>query len=222
MADRMRDLLWAEAAEICRAIRAHPFIAGLADGSLGHDRFRYYVVQDAHYLRNYARVLAICAAKAPVDAELAMFIEHAGAAIDAEQQLHAELLAGLGLDAGRAAALPIAPVTHAYVSYLLAIGYGGSYAEAVAAVLPCYWIYARVGDHLQQCGSPDPLYQRWIDMYAGAEYQAVVDAVLGVTDRIGSQVSQREKELMCGHFHATARYEWMFWDAAYQLADWPV
>lgn len=222
MADRMRDLLWADVAEIYRGICAHPFVTGLTDGSLDHDRFRYYIVQDAHYLRHYARALAVCAAKAPGETELAMFAEHAGAAIAAERQLHAELLAGLGLDAGHAAALPVGPVTQAYTSYLLATVYGGCYAEAVAAVLPCYWIYARVGEHLQQRGSPDPLYQRWIDMYAGQEFQGVVTAVLEVTDRIGAQASQYEKDLMRNHFHTTTRYEWMFWDAAYAMADWPV
>ena len=45
-------------------------------------------------------------------------------------------------------------------------------------MLPCYWIYARVGEELLGRGSPDPLYARWIAMYGGEEFQAVVDAVL--------------------------------------------
>lgn len=222
MTDRIRDLLWADAAEIYRKICAHPFLTGLTDGSLSHDRFRYYVVQDAHYLRAYARALAGCAAKAPNETELAMFAEHAGAAIAAEQELHGGLLAELGPAADEAAALPVTPTTQAYASYLLAATGSGSYSEAVAAVLPCYWIYARVGEHLQRHGSPDPLYQRWIAMYAGQEYQGVVNAVLEVADRVGADVSPRDRELMRRHFHTTARYEWMFWDAAYRLEDWPV
>ncbi len=222
MTDRIRDLLWADVAEIYRGICGHPFVTGLTDGSLGRNRFRYYVVQDAHYVRGYARALAACAARAPGETELTMFAEHATGAIAAEQQLHGELLAGLGLGAEEAALLPVTPETQAYVSYLLAVTGSGSFAEAVAAVLPCYWIYARVGEHLQQSGSPDPLYQRWIDMYAGQEYQAVVDAVLEVADRIGGQASQREIGLMRRHFHTTARYEWMFWDAAYHMQEWPV
>ncbi len=222
MADQIRDLLWSDAAEIYRGICAHPFITGLTDGSLGHDRFRYYVTQDGHYLRGYARALAGCAAKAPTEADLVMFAAHAGEAIAAERMLHTELLAGLGLGADRAASLPVAPTTQAYVSYLLAVTHTGSYAEAVAAVLPCYWIYARVGEHLQRSGSPDPLYRRWIAMYAGEDFQAVVKAVLAVTDRIGAAASPREQRLMRRHFHATARYEWMFWDAAYRMEEWPV
>src|SRR5699024_6770488 len=155
MAERMRELLWGDVAGIYRGICEHPFITGLTDGSLSHDRFRYYIAQDAHYLRAYARALAGCAAKAPLAAELTMFVEHAGVAIAAERELHAGLLADLGLDAEQAAARPLSPTTQAYASYLLAITATGSYAEAVAAVLPCYWIYARVGEHLQRRGSPE-------------------------------------------------------------------
>ncbi|OBJ71394.1 thiaminase II [Mycobacterium sp. 1274756.6] len=222
MASRTRDLLWADAAEIYRGICAHPFISGLTDGSLERERFRHYIVQDAHYLRGYAKALAVCAAKAPDEAELMMFAEHAGQAVAAEREMHAELLDGLGLDAERAAALPIAPTTQAYVSYLLAVTYSGSYAEAVAAVLPCYWIYARVGEHLQAGGSTDALYRRWIDAYAEAEFQAVVEAALTVTDRIGARAAEDELAAMRRHFHTTARYEWMFWDGAYRMEQWPV
>lgn len=220
MLERTRDLLWSDTAEIYRRICAHPFIGGLVDGSLGRDRFRHYLVQDAHYLRGYARALALCAAKAPDQDDLVMFAEHATAAIAAERQLHAELLGDLGLDTAAAAALPVAPTTHAYVSHLLAAVHGGSYGEAVAAVLPCYWIYARVGEHLAAHGSTDPLYQRWIAMYAGAEYQQIVGAVLDVVDRAAA--SPRELESMRAHFHTSARYEWMFFDGAHRAEDWPV
>lgn len=225
MTDRTRDLLWADIVEIHRRISTHPFVTGLHDATLERDRFRFYIAQDSHYLRGYARALAACAAKAPDEAELMIFADHATGAIAAEREMHAELLDDLGVDetgADATGASAIAPATQAYVSYLLATAYGGSYAEAVAAVLPCYWIYARVGEQLQAAGSRDPLYQRWIDMYAGEEYQTVVDAALGVADRIGASVSERELELMRSHFHTTARYEWMFWDAAYRMERWPV
>lgn len=222
MASRTRDLLWTDAEEIYRGICVHPFITGLTDGSLDRDRFRHYIVQDSHYLRGYAKALAVCAAKAPDEADLMMFARHAGEAVAAEREMHDELLDALGMDAQRAAASPIAPTTQAYVSYLLATAYAGSYAEAVAAVLPCYWIYARVGGHLQATGSTDPLYRRWIDTYADAGFQDVVEAALSVTDRIGARASADELAAMRGHFHTTARYEWMFWDSAHRMEQWPV
>jgi thiaminase/transcriptional activator TenA len=222
MADRTRDLLWSDVETIHEKILRHPFVTGLTDGSLPHDTFRHYIVQDAHYLRGYAKALAVCAAKAPTDDDTLMFAEHAGGAITAERELHDDLLGALGLTSEQARTAPVAPATRAYVSYLLAAVHGGSWAEGVAAVLPCYWIYAKVGEHLVGTGSQDPLYQRWIDMYAGEEYRAVVDAALDATDRAGAAASEAELALMREHFTTTSRYEWMFWDAAHRQETWPV
>ena len=59
-------------------------------------------------------------------------------------------------------------------------------------------------------------------MYAGAEFQTVVDAVLVVVDRIGAAASPPELAVMRRRFHTAARYEWMFWDAAYRMENWPL
>jgi thiaminase/transcriptional activator TenA len=221
-APRPRDVLWADVEHIYAAILRHPFVTGLTDGTLPREAFRYYIVQDAHYLRGYARALALCAAKAAEPRDTVMFAAHAGGAIAAEQELHTGLLADLGLTAEEAAAAPVAPTTRAYVSYLFATAYAGSFAEAVAAVLPCYWIYARVGEELLATGSPDPLYARWIATYGGEGFQAVVDAVLELTDRLGGSVSPAEWTLMREHVVVTSRYEWMFWDAGLRRETWPV
>jgi thiaminase (transcriptional activator TenA) len=219
---RIRDVLWSDVEGVYAAILAHPFLTGLADGTLPRESFRHYIVQDAHYLRGYARALAICAAKAPDESGTVMFAEHAAQAIAAERDLHAALMTELGSSAEEAALEPVAPTTQAYVSYLLATVYGGSFAEAVGAVLPCYWIYARVGDELLARSSPDPLYARWIAMYGSEEFQAVVDSVLELTDRVGESLSDSETALLRSHFRRTATYEWMFWDAGYRRETWPV
>jgi thiaminase (transcriptional activator TenA) len=219
---RTRDVLWSDVESIYVAILAHPFVTGLTDGSLSRASFRHYIVQDAHYLRGYAKALAACAAKAPDENATVMFAEHAAGAIAAERELHAALMADLGGSAEEAAAQPVAPTTRAYVSYLMANVLGGSYAEAVGAVLPCYWIYARVGEELLTTGSPDPLYARWIAMYGGEAFQAVVDAVLAETDRVGATLSPTELARMREHFTTTSRYEWMFWDAGFRRETWPV
>jgi thiaminase (transcriptional activator TenA) len=216
------DVLWADMEPIYAAILEHPFVTGLVDGSLPREAFRHFLVQDAHYLRGYAKALAACAAKAPDEAVTAMFAGHAAEAITAEREMQASLLSELGLSVEAAAREPVAPTTCAYVSYLMATVLGGSFAEAVGAILPCYWIYARVGDGLVERGSPDRLYARWIGTYGGSEFQAVVDSVLAVTDRIGATLSEAELDRMRAHVTTTARYEWMFWDAGYRLETWPI
>jgi len=50
---------WAAIEELYGEILEHPFIAGLIDGSLAPEGFRFYVVQDAHYLREFVRALSV-------------------------------------------------------------------------------------------------------------------------------------------------------------------
>ncbi|MCF2532146.1 thiaminase II [Yinghuangia soli] len=217
-----RDELWSAIDEIYAEILAHPFLQGLTDGSLPAEAFRHYVVQDSHYLRDYARALAVCAAKAPDDDTVRQFASDAAGAIAAEQAMHAEFMAAYGSSADEAAGEPVLPSTRAYTSYLLATVYGGSFAEGLGAVLPCYWIYARVGEALLEKSSPDPLYARWISTYADEEFQSTVRAVLELTDRIGAELSAVERAKVIEHFVTTSRYEWMFWDAAWRREAWPV
>jgi thiaminase (transcriptional activator TenA) len=211
--------LWSGIEGTYRAIVSHPFVTGLTDGSLPAAAFSFYVIQDAVYLRAYARALALVAAKATDPAAIEMFARHAAEAISVERQLHGSLLADLGIDPATATAAEPAPANLAYTSYLLAVTATGSYAEGVGAVLPCYWIYWEVGKHLVQKGSPDPRYQRWIDTYGGEEFGATVREVLAVTDAL--TVTEAERAAVHRHFQVTARFEWMFWDMGYRQEAWP-
>jgi thiaminase/transcriptional activator TenA len=173
-------------------------------------------------LRDYARALAIVGAKAPTLTDTAMFARHAADVFDVELSLHSTLLPALGLDPATVGGARVTPTTQAYTSYLLATAYGGSFAEGLAAILPCYWIYARVGTALLERGSPDPRFQSWINSYGGEEFAATVDQVLALTDQIGLVLNPVEEGVARAHFVTTARYEWMFFDAAHRRESWPV
>ena len=212
--------MWAEATGTYAAILQHPFLAGLTDGSLDPHAFAHYVVQDSYYLHDFARALTVVGSKAPTHASVAMFARHAAGTVEVELALHESLMPELGIR--DIDAVPVAPTTRAYTSYLLAIAYGGTFAEGLGGVLPCYWIYAEVGAELVKRGSPDPRYQRWINTYADDEYQTIVAEVLALADEVGPTLSTADEASARAHFATTARYEWMFWDAAWRHETWPV
>ncbi len=214
--------LWRHGAATYAEILRHPFLTGLTDGSLDRTAFRYFVIQDSHYLRGYARALALVAARATDPDAVALFARHASEAIEVEQGLHVSLLAGLGLSPTDVEAAGAGPTTIAYTSYLLSVCATGTFAEAVAAVLPCYWVYRDVGRELLARSSPDPLYAQWIASYGSPEFDAVVESVLAVTDGLGDDLGPSERTRCHEHFAATTRYEWMFWDAAHRQLTWPV
>jgi thiaminase/transcriptional activator TenA len=219
--NRFRDELWAQIDHIYAAILEHPFLVSLTDGTLPDDVFRQYVLQDAHYLRDFARALAITGGKATDDDSIVQFCQDAAGAILVERSLHDGFIGAFGLSADEARATPIEPITLAYTSYLLKVVHQGSFAEAVAVVLPCYWIYARVGDALLAKSSPNPLYKQWIDTYGGEEFQATVERVLTVVDRLGAELSEAERDRFTEHVVVTSKYEWLFWDAAWRRESWP-
>jgi thiaminase/transcriptional activator TenA len=218
----LTDRLWESIDDVFKAILEHPFIDGLTTGSLDRDAFRFYVVQDSLYLGDYARALAVCAAKAPHEEATQMFCEHAAGAIAVERQLHESFFADFGMSKEQVRATEMAPTNLAYTSYLLAVTYGRSFAEALGAVLPCYWIYREVGKALLDRGSPDPLYGKWIETYGGEEFADIVQAVLSLTDEIWMDISAAEQPRVMEHFKITSRYEWMFWDMGYRKEAWPV
>jgi len=216
------DELWREIEPIYTAILRHPFLRGLTEGSLPRESFQFYAVQDALYLREFARALSLAAARAPEDTWIIMFNEHAAGALRVERSLHESFFKEFGLTSADAAATPLAPTNLAYCSYLLAVAYGAPFYEAVAALLPCYWIYWEVGKTLERAGSRDPLYTRWIGTYASAEFGSTVQAVLECTDQLAQGLGRAEIAAMKRHFVTTSRYEWMFWDMGYRIETWPV
>jgi thiaminase/transcriptional activator TenA len=214
--------LWAAMEPIYAAILEHPFVRGLTDGSLPRAAFRFYAVQDALYLREFARALSVAAARAPDDDLIIMFNEHAANALRVERALHAGFFREFGLSAEAVAATPMAPANQAYTSYLLAVAYGAPFHENLAALLPCYWIYWEVGKRLERAGSPDPLYARWIATYAAEDFGGVVRAVLAAVDSTAARFGPGERASMLRHAVTTTRYEWMFWDMGYRQERWPV
>src|SRR4029450_5483956 len=131
--------LWTAMTPIYETILRHPFVTGLTDGSLPRDSFRFYAVQDALYLREFARALSLAAARAPEDDWIVMFNEHSAGALKVERALHEGFFKEFGLTPADVARTPLAPTNLAYTSYLLAVAYGSPFHESMASLLPCYW-----------------------------------------------------------------------------------
>lgn len=219
---RMRDVLWDSiAGDVFPAILDHPFIRGLTSGDLEESAFRFYVCQDSAYLEAFGRGLALLAARSEAPQAFMMFCEHARSTVLVEEALHREFLEGWEAAVEPPAWNRMAPDGLLYTSYLLRVAHERPYFEAVAAFLPCYWIYRKVGEHLVSLGSPNPLYQRWIDTYSGEAFGEVVRQILLLTDNLAEPLGEEERRRMVTHFRRTSELEYLFWDAAYRRQRWP-
>lgn len=213
---------WQENLPLYERIVAMPFNAELAAGTLREDRFRHYIIQDAHYLEGFARALALASAKAENADQIVQFAEAAKTAIIVERALHADYFAKFGITPADFSAARPTPVCDHYVSYLLRTASLESFAVALAALLPCFWIYLEVGKNIHaRAVKPNP-YQAWIDTYAGEDFENAVKSVIATTDNVAARASEQTRAAMNAAFTRATQLEWMFWDSAYRLDDWPV
>lgn len=216
--------LRAAAAPIWQAEQAHPFVRGIGDGTLDVERFKYYIAQDYVFLVEFARVLALAAAKSTDLETMERFTALQHATLGTEMALHRGYCERFGLSAAELEATEPSPTTFAYTRHLLAVAATGSIAELEAALLPCQWGYAEIGAALAEAGEPPdaPLYAEWIRMYAAADYQALASDMCALLDRLAERAGPDERARMRQHFITSSRFEWMFWDACWRLERWPV
>jgi thiaminase (transcriptional activator TenA) len=208
---------------IWRAIESHPFLRELHAGALPMDRFIYFILQDYVYLLDFAQVLCQGAAKSPDLATLELFARHALGAVEVERSFHASFGKTLGLSRQQLDAVQKGPITQAYSDHLQSVARSGSLSEIVAAVLPCYWIYGEAGRRLRRGAPSKPkIYREWIETYASEDFWKPVREQIQLMDILGAEAKAKEKKLLVDHFILSSRYEFMFWEQAYRLKEWPI
>ena len=212
--------LRAAAAEVWEAQHAHPFVRGVGDGTLDEACFRYYVRQDYRFLIDYGRLLALGTARAPRVADMRRFAELSQSVLETELALHVGFAERWGIGAAELEAEPLAPATAAYTDFLLRTAALGDYAELVAALLPCMWGYAEIGERLAAAGMPDHAgYTAWIAQYADPEFQALAAWARDLTDAAGADAGPGALERMHAAFRAASEHELAFWEAAWRSAS---
>jgi thiaminase/transcriptional activator TenA len=218
---RFSEQAWQDTQALRAAIHALPFNRELAAGTLARNRFQHYIMQDAVYLGQFSRALALAAAKAPDVATLQSFAQSALGAVAVEHALHERYLRAFGVDPATLATAEPAPDCLAYTSFLLATAYHERWELLIAALLPCFWIYWDVGCAIADKTVPDNPYQAWIATYADPRFGEAVQAVIATADRAAKAASAALRGRMLAAFTRASQYEWLFWDGAYQCRVWP-
>ena len=212
--------LWQHVQPVYQSILEHPFIRELTAGTLPKQKFLFYMKQDALYLRDFSRALALTGSRLP-DAEAAQaFMGFAHGVFTVERQLHESYFDEYGesLDAEPA------PACFAYTQFLLASATTDSHRVAAAALLPCFWVYRDVGNEIvarARAGIAENPYKRWIEMYSGEGFDESVTKAVAVVEALGEEADASERDAMQVAFERSTRLEWMFWDSAYRMEQWP-
>jgi thiaminase (transcriptional activator TenA) len=210
------------AADVWEAQHRHPFVRGIGDGTLPVERFAHYVRQDYVFLVEYARMLALGAARAPDLPTMRRFTDLAQAILGEEMGRHRAFAGEFGISESELEGEPAAPTTQAYTDFLVRTAALGDAGELAAALLPCMWGYSELGHRLATAGTPsDERYTRWIAMYASAEFDELAAWCRGLVDRLGAAAGEEGRSRMRRAFLTASRYELAFWEMGWTLERWP-
>ena len=217
---------WAAAAPLIAVTEKHPFLVAMVDGTLNMDAFRYYVVQDALYLKDFADCLRRLGKNDGIDAVDAERLESfAKGAEEAEMSLHNSFFVEWEIsDKG----IEQMPNSLLYTSYMQRIVATRCHAEGLAVLLPCFWVYMHVGkcmlklrDDLAGTVERPPQFDAWIDMYGGEEFENEVKDYIGLVDAACETADSATRKEMEKHFIMSCKLEHMFWDQAQFQMQWP-
>ncbi len=171
--------LWNSNRDLAQACLEHPFVQGIAGGSLPRPAFAYYVGQDAFFLRAFARGYSIAAAKAP-DWDGFRTLHELTAGVLRELTLHADYAAQWGVDMEHVEA---DAATRRYTDFLLATAWATDTGTAAAAMSPCMRLYAFLGQSLARDGIPDHAFAAWIETYQSEDFKALAEELDGLVER---------------------------------------
>ena len=203
---------------------SHPFVVALGNGTLSEQKFKYYILQDARFLGELARVFAAGALRAPDGQSALRFNKLAEDTIVVERSLHENYGKRWKMTAQRMSSVPMAPTNYAYTRHMLAVAASGTAAEITVVALPCAWVYCVVGQHLLKKGPPpkDHPYRDWLMLYASPEFAEVQQWMRKKVDQWAKTAGHEERRRMEASFVLSSRYEWMFWEMAWNEERWPV
>ena len=209
--------LRAHAEEVWERQHAHPFVTGIGDGTLPEEAFRFYVRQDYLFLIDYGRLLALGAVRATRLEWMRRFAGLSQAILETEMDLHRTYAAAWGIGPAELEGEVAAPATSGYADFLLRTAALGDFAELAAALLPCMWGYAEIGERLGRGPRPDhPLYAEWVGMYAGEDFQLLAAWSRELVDAAAAELERPGHDRMRRAFLASSRHELAFWESAWR------
>ena len=203
--------------DIWKAYIEHPFVMGIQNGTLARDKFRYYIMQDFIYLKDYAKVYALGVAKAKSMESANLFGKYIGV-MNGELDVHKGYIGRIGVTQEEIDAMKPSLDNLSYTSYMMRIAYDEGEVEILTAVLSCAYSYEVIAKKIIENrpeSVDDPFYGDWIRGYASDEYAAGNAILMDTLDRLSSHYTSKQLEHLEDIFVACSRYELAFWQMAW-------
>lgn len=214
---KFSEVLYRQTEDIWNAYFDHPFIQGIADGSLDIQKFQFYMIQDYLYLWDYIKLFALGVLKSDDEDQMKEFSESLNLILHQEMDIHRGYMEKLGISEEEVMEAQKSFINLSYTNYMLSVSQKGAVEEVIAALLSCCWTYAVIGkriDDKNPQAKEHAFYGDWIKGYSDAGFQAMANWYVNEIDLIGELVSEERKQQLITIFRNCCLYELKFWDMA--------
>lgn len=205
-------------ADLMPKIHDLPFNKELSKGTLALEKFTFYLAQDALYLTDFSKALALTARRLPHDHQTELFIQFAMNALQAERELQVNILNPYAV--AEKLKQEQSPFCFMYTNYLLKMAHTAPVEEALASLLPCFWVYQQVGQKALAEKTANNPYQDWINLYSNPEFTLSVELAITTLNELGDNASPHTKQKMLAAFRRATQLEYYFWQGAYAQEMW--
>jgi hydroxymethylpyrimidine kinase/phosphomethylpyrimidine kinase/thiamine-phosphate diphosphorylase len=110
-------------------------------------------------------------------------------------------------------------VTTAYLDHLRSVAFGGDYAEIVAAVLPCFWLYTDLGRRLhagefgEYATDPQHPFASWLATYADPAFEEATRTAIEHASAAAAAADADTRARMRRAFVSSSEHELAFFAA---------
>lgn len=214
---KLTDRLYNTVKKLWDSYLEHPFVRGIADGTLDIDRFRFYMIQDYKYLLEYSKVFAFGIIKSSREDIMRRFALMVKETLDGEMEIHKKYMARLGITKEDVDNSPIAIKNQSYTSYMLDTACKGDELDVLVSVLSCAWSYQFIGEHHAKVPGAleNEVFGEWVEGYCSKDYVKTTQDIINLVNELGENVSEEKAKHLEEVFINCSRYEYGFWDMAY-------
>lgn len=210
----LTDDLRAEHHDLWEAMVTHPFVMELGEGTLPIAKFQRYFLQDYAFLKDLVSLTGLLIAKAPDFEAARRLTTFLSDVLGDEDTLFLSSFRRWSIPAERYKPSVASANTKAFGSYLVRLGYEGSWPEALTALVTTEWTYLDWATRLVKAGEKpsEPAYRQWIEIHANPEFTEFVTWLRGRLDSDGrTALRSRIVQVFCD----CLSYEHAFWEMAY-------
>ena len=175
----------------------HPFVTEMADGTLPKEKFRYYMVQDYLYLRDYVKIFAAILQKTDDFEQIRFLSGEMANTINETFRTHLPYMKRLGVTEEEIADARPHIDNSAYSHYMLCEAQAGDVLTGLVTLLNCSWSYAYIAEQMVErypSALHDENYGAWFAGYVSEEYRQTNQALIDRIDALAEVIDEMQVE----------------------------